>query len=232
MSSLITEAAPAPTHEAIDALRRVAVFGALSARAQRELEAHVTLRTHRRNTRIWDRGEASREVLAVLSGRIQCSVPGHNGRGWVRAIHRSVETCGLSSLIDGGPYICTVTALERARVLHVDAEPLRAMIDHEPRFVLAVTRAVTQDLRKAVGQCSHLVLRTPLERLAGFLLEHADGSGNARLRDTQGQIAAQIGTVREVVGRAFRRLEEDGVVVRRGRMVSVLDRDALVRLAR
>jgi CRP-like cAMP-binding protein len=134
--------------------------------------------------------------------------------------------------MDAGDYVCTVTALERTRLLHVDADALRELLSREPEFALYVARAVTHDLRRAVTQCSHLVLQTPLERLAGFLVEQADSSGNVRLRETQGQIAAQIGTVREVVGRAFRRLEEDGTVVRRGRLIAILDRDALVRLAR
>jgi CRP/FNR family transcriptional regulator len=150
----------------------------------------------------------------------------------VRAIHRPGESCGLSGLVDGGPYVCTVTALERSRILHVDAEPLRDALAREPEFALHVARAVAHDLRRAVTQCSHLVLQTPLERLAGFLVEQADSAGIVRLRETQGQIAAQIGTVREVVGRAFRRLEEDGVVVRRGRQISILDRETLTRLAR
>ena len=77
-----------------------------------------------------------------------------------------------------------------------------------------------------------MALQSPLERLAGYLIENADGSGNVRLRETQGQIAAQIGTVREVVGRSFRRLEDDGIVVRRGRTVRILNREDLARLAR
>jgi len=232
MNSLILEAGPAQDREVHDALRRASIFSALSVRGVRELAPHATVRDHRRHDRLWDRGDDATEIAIVLAGRLQCRVPGHSGRGWVRAVLRPGDVSGLGALVDEGPYVCGVTALERSRVLHVEARAVHDALFREPEFALHVARVVTKDLRRAVAQCGKLVLQTPLERLAGFLVENADGSGNVRLRETQGQIAAQIGTVREVVGRSFRRLEDDGLVVRRGRTVRILDPDSLARLAR
>ncbi len=232
MSSLTLEANPARSREVHDALRRASVFSTLSVRGVRELTPHATVRDHRRHDRLWDRGDAATEIAVLIAGRLQCRVPGHDSRGWIRAVLRPGDACGLGALVDDGPYVCGVTALERSRVLHVEAGAVRNALVAEPEFALHVAKVVTQDLRRAVSQCGKLVLQTPLERLAGFLVENADGSGTVRLRETQGQIAAQIGTVREVVGRSFRRLENDEIVIRRGRTVRILDLDSLARLAR
>jgi len=232
MDTLTLETAPVPSREVHDALRRAPVFSALSVRGVRGLAPHATVRSHRRHDRLWDRGDDGTDVAVLLAGRLQCSVPGPTGRGWIRAILRPGDACGLGALVDSGPHVCGVTALERSRVLHVEADALRDALVNEPSFALEVARVVTADLRRAISQCGKLVLQTPLERLAGFLVEAADASGNVRLRETQGQIAAQIGTVREVVGRSFRRLEDDGIVLRRGRTVKILDADALSRMAR
>lgn len=232
MDSLATDTSLAPSREVLDALGRTSVFSALSGRGLQELAPHAEVRTHRRHDRLWDRGDPSHEIAVVLSGRLQCSVPGHGGRGWIRAVLRPGGCCGLSALLDRGAQVCGVEALETSRVLHVESEALRDLLDKEPEFALHVARLVTQDLRRAIVCCGQMALQSPLERLAGYLIENADSNGNVRLRETQGQIAAQIGTVREVVGRSFRRLEDDGIVVRRGRTVRILNREDLARLAR
>ena len=232
MTSLATEAILAPNREVLDALGRVTVFSALSGRGLQELAPHCELRTHRRHDRIWDRGDPSTEIAVVLSGRLQCSVPGHGGRGWVNAVLRPGGCCGLGALLDGEPQVCGIEALETSRVLHVASDALRAVLEKEPELALHVARLVTLDLRRAIVCCAQMALQSPLERLAHYLLECADSGGTVRLRETQGQIAAQIGTVREVVGRSFRRLEDDGLLVRRGRTVKILDRENLARLAR
>jgi CRP-like cAMP-binding protein len=232
MDSIATETAHAQSREVLDALGRTTVFSALSGRGLQELAPKAELRTHRRHDRLWDRGDQSSEIAVVLSGRLPCSVPGHGGRGWIRAVLRPGGCCGLGALLDRGSQVCGVEALETSRVLHVATDGLRGLLDKEPEFALHIARLVTQDLRRAIVCCGQMALQSPLERLAGYLIENADGAGNVRLRETQGQIAAQIGTVREVVGRSFRRLEDDGIVVRRGRTVRILNREDLARLAR
>jgi CRP/FNR family cyclic AMP-dependent transcriptional regulator len=71
-----------------------------------------------------------------------------------------------------------------------------------------------------------LALHTVRTRLARFLLARADGKQPPK-RWTQEEVAAQIGTVRDVVGRALRTFVADGLIRReRGRIV-VVDRESL-----
>ena len=232
MEPLTIDTGLAPSREVLDALGRTAVFSAVSGRGLQELAPHAEVRTHRRHDRLWDRGDTATEIAVVLSGRLQCTVPGHGGRGWIRAVLRPGGCCGLSALLDGGTHICGTEALETSRVLHVSAAATRRVLDKENAFALHIARLVTEDLRRAIVCCGQMALQTPLERLAAYLVENADGGGTVRLRETQGQIAAQLCTVREGIGRSFRRLEDDGLVVRRGRTVKILGTEELARLAR
>ena len=63
-------------------------------------------------------------------------------------------------------------------------------------------------------------------RLARFLLQQAD-ERQITQRWTQDEIAAHLGTVRDMVGRSLRSLTDAGMIrLDRGRIV-LLDRDAL-----
>ena len=58
-------------------------------------------------------------------------------------------------------------------------EAMRAVLDQEPEFALHVARMVTHDLRRAIVCCAQMALQSPLERLASYLLDNADGGGTA-----------------------------------------------------
>jgi CRP/FNR family transcriptional regulator len=72
----------------------------------------------------------------------------------------------------------------------------------------------------------HLSLHTVRGRLARFLLEQAE-SGSIAQRWTQAEMAAGLGTVREMIGRTLRSLADAGLVrVDRDRIL-LLDRTGL-----
>ena len=70
-------------------------------------------------------------------------------------------------------------------------------------------------------------------RLARFLLAHAqaDAEGETLLRWTHHEIAAQIGTVREVVSRALRAFVKEGVIEMQRHRIVIADLEALAREA-
>ena len=82
-------------------------------------------------------------------------------------------------------------------------------------------------LRELVILVEDLAFRTVRARLARQLLAEA-ADGEAEL--TQQELAERTGTVREIAGRALRRLAEDGLVrLERGRVI-VLDQAGLTRV--
>ncbi len=71
-----------------------------------------------------------------------------------------------------------------------------------------------------------------------FLLAEARRSGmrttdgvSVNLTQTNQQIASQVGSVREVISRAFSRLQQDGLIVVEDRKLTILDEKALAAFA-
>ena len=83
-----------------------------------------------------------------------------------------------------------------------------------------------------------LSLKEVGQRLARFLLAEARRNGTPRdngisvnLTQTNQQIAARVGSVREVISRAFSRLQQDGLIVVEGRRLIIPDEEALASYA-
>jgi CRP/FNR family transcriptional regulator len=82
-------------------------------------------------------------------------------------------------------------------------------------------------LRHLVGLVEDLSLRQVSSRLAKLLIETASGQQEPL---TQQEMAARLGTVREIIGRSLKQLEARGLIrIERGKIV-VLDRAGLERM--
>lgn len=83
-----------------------------------------------------------------------------------------------------------------------------------------------------------LSFRTVRHRLAALLLEEAQASGKSTaegleitLSVTNQEVAARIGTVRELVSRTLGQFESSGLIERRGRSILIPDLEALSAVA-
>ena len=83
-----------------------------------------------------------------------------------------------------------------------------------------------------------LSLKEVGQRVARFLLAEAQRHGTSTnqgtliiLTQTHQQIAAHVGTVREVISRTFSRLQHDGLIIVKDRDLTIPDEAALARFA-
>jgi CRP/FNR family cyclic AMP-dependent transcriptional regulator len=218
---------PDTSRRAMDALRKCELFASLPESALRDLAGRATLRELRRGEHVWNVGTPSSCVGVIASGGVKRANCGRDARQWISYVMRPGDVCGLAACVDGGACACDAVAFERSRVFLFPATAVRAAMDVNPGFARRVAEALARDVRRLLTACGDVTLRTPLQRVAGFVKEQAAGAAMFEMRETQTQIAARLGTVREVVGRALRRLEADGVVTRTGRVVRILNAEKL-----
>jgi len=68
-------------------------------------------------------------------------------------------------------------------------------------------------------------------RVAKILLEYVGNGAGPSQRITQQDMAAIVGTAREVIGRSLKALEEDGVIRMDRHRIVITDREALKDIA-
>lgn len=213
-------------------LRDAPLLSPLAREDRIELAESAELRSVSRGERLFREGDAAREVYFVVSGRVQCCHHCDGPREWVSAVVHAPGVIGLVEVLDGGERGGCAMALEPTSVVAIPAPTLTGLIDRHHGFAAHVAKTLAHELRSTQHMCGAVALRSPLQRLAEYLLTAANGGEDGALPETQGRIASQIGTVREVVGRSLRRLERQGVISRRGRTFKILRKDELDRLAR
>jgi CRP-like cAMP-binding protein len=95
-----------------------------------------------------------------------------------------------------------------------------------PELALAILQDFAVRLDHLTNLVEDLSLRTVRGRLARFLLEHADEDQVTR-HWTQEEVAARLGTVRDMVGRTLRAFVVAGLVRMNRQRIVLLDREGL-----
>lgn len=183
-----------------------------------------------RNEILFLAGEPAKGLFIISSGSVRAFRTGADGREQVIHVERAVTTIAEVPVFDDGNYPSTVAAEEATTLYFLSKQSvLKTAIEH-PQLALAAAKLISSRLRRCAELVEALSLREVGQRLARLLLEEARNTGivtvvgtRIKLRSTHSQLAARIGTVREVVTRTLVRLQEQGLIVHEGKNILIPD---------
>lgn len=200
-------------------------------------------------TRAWQRHEAvagemilvegapSAGLYAIAAGQVRIFKLSPEGRAQGLHCFGPGATFNDVSALDGGPNPANALALEDVVLYHLDCKTLHGLLDSTPALARALVPFLAQRVRTVVEELEALAFRPVAARLARLLLAqaaHSDGDAATLSRRrwlTQQEMAIQLGTAREVVGRLLRRFRDDGLIQVSRRRIKILDHAGLARLA-
>lgn len=217
----------------VEALQRTPIFGAVDADALKALAASVRERKLSRGEILFTRGEQANGLYVIVSGAIRAYRESKDGRE--QTIH--VETAGATlaevAVFDYGVYPSTTMAEEDTVVLFIHRDTVTEFLRNNPDAALAALKVLASRLRKVTLRLEGVTLQDVGQRLAQLLLERAakaepsDGKISFVLKEPHQRIAANLGTVREVIARQLRRFANEGLIEVNGRNITILNADRL-----
>jgi CRP/FNR family transcriptional regulator len=218
----------------ISALKGAALFSELEEADLRALAQRAVERRLARDEILFVAGEEARGLFVIVSGSLRAFREGVDGREQVIHVERAGATIAELPVFDDQPYPSTVAAEEETVVLFLDKRDVKTLCLRRPQIALAALKLLAGRLRKCAELVEALSLREVDQRLARWLLGEARARGRrteagveVTLALTNQQIAARIGSVREVVSRALSRLQSNGLIAVDGRRVVIGDEEAL-----
>lgn len=187
-----------------------------------EIEAvrgYIFERRYDRNEVIIMEGEPCQAAYFVAQGRAKIVKTSEEGREQVLRVMRHGDSFNDVPVFDGGPNPATAVALEETLIWGIPKDRLLELVRNNPKVAENVLRVFSQRLRQLVALVEDLAFRHVTARLAKMLLEH-ESEDERRL--TQQEMAALVGTAREMVGRGLKALEALGAIkIDRKRIVIV-----------
>jgi len=220
--------------DSIQTLSKVAIFSGLTDTELQFLARRTAVRRYAAAETVFTEGEPCAGLYVVESGNIRIFKTSAGGREQVLSIDGPCSSVAEVPVFDGGNYPASATAVDDATLLFVSKSDFQALCLAHPQVALKVLRVVGARLRRLVGIIEELSFTTVRHRLAAFLLRLARTEGTPgpagieiTLPATHQELAAQIGTVRELVSRNLSRLQSEGILKVDGRSVVVRDMQSL-----
>ena len=221
------------------ALRRVGYFRAVTAAELARLARRCRGRVLERGEHAFEAGEACRGLLVIAEGAVEMRQVSARGREQVLHAEGAGATLGEAPLFDGQGYIASAVAVEPTRLVVIPKEAVLDLCRRHPAVALSMLEAMAKRVRRFAGLVEDLAFRQVTERLARRLEASAAAAGVPAspgtivdLGLTQEQLAAQLGTVRELVSRALAQLERAGAVRRSRSGIVIRDPARLSEAAR
>jgi CRP/FNR family transcriptional regulator len=195
----------------------------------KEIAAHMQLREYQRGDVFFWEGDPCTGLHIIEQGSAKIYRLSPQGRQYIVRVLQEGDTFAEVPAFDGGTNPVNVDALETCRVWVIDSEMLRGLILTHPIFAQKVLANFGQMLRGMVHKVSEMAFYQVTHRLARLISElpQNDLHGRPTPPWTQEQLAARLGTVREVVARSLKELERSGAIRVEDRRIQIADQDVL-----
>jgi CRP-like cAMP-binding protein len=188
-------------------LAQVRLFAGLDDTALQQLAAAAFTRRLAPSQILFIGGEPSEHLYVVRSGLLRVVSTSLRGVQLVLSTAMAGEVIGELSLLDRQPRSADVVAAEPSELIAVPADVARAVLESDPRAVLAVARELAAQVRRLTGAMGDLVFLDLPRRVAKLLLSRSttrtDGKTVSDLGASQAVVAAQLGVSRQSINKAL-----------------------------
>ena len=209
-------------------LSRLRHFADLPDEIQQAIAVSATHRHFDAGQVIYVEGEPADSIYILESGWVKAMRMTREGREQAMMFLRPVELFGDIAVFTEVTYPGTVIALEDVDVWVIPAQEFLALTKQYPALAMAVIQHLSDRVLHYIGLVEDLSLRSVEARLANTLLRNAELHEGKLLVPRRGwttfdEMAVRLGTVRDVLSRALKTLEAEGLLKVEKQAIVLLD---------
>ena len=206
----------------IETLKDVPFLRDLDERTIAEIAKRCVEKVIMRNGGVFMEGDPPLGLIVVREGAVKIYKTGGSGREQILEIEGPGRAVAELPLFDGRPYPASCAAVHDSVLLIVRARDFRELLERHPSLSSAVIASLALRMRRLVTLVQELSLRDVRQRLLDLLHELAGEADRFELTLSHQELAARIGTVREIVSRMLAKLGQEGRIHIDGKTVTLL----------
>ena len=221
----------------IELLKSTPYFSGLSTPELEAIKEHVFEEAAERNDMILLEEEPANAVYFVVSGVVKVFKTSVEGKEQVLCIVKPGESFNDVAVFDGGPNPASAIAMTPVVLYGITKADMETILREHPNLANNVIKILSKKVRHFVSLVEDFSFRHVTDRIAKLLLEYAtDHTWNGeevglRPRLTQQEMAAMVGTAREVVGRSLKALEDEGAIRMDRHRIVVVNKKTLEKMS-
>lgn len=175
-------------------------------------------------------GDEVEILYLIVSGVVKVFKTSTEGKELILWIAKPGNFINDISVFHKGLSPVSAVALEQSLVYGISKGHMRFIVEKYPVIATNMLKMLADKVHSLISLADDLCFQTVTGRVIRLLLEYArDQSSNAnpKQRFTQQQMAAQVGTVREMINRSLKALEAEGLIRMKRHQIVILDKERL-----
>ena len=180
-------------------------------------------------------GDPHDGIHVIASGRVRSYYTSPAGREVTLGYWTAHHFVGAPQIFGGGQHMWSSVAVEQSRGIWLPGRVLKARIYEAPDLAIALIEGLEQKAKCYTSLLQIVATRSMSKRLAHLLLTLANHEGkrsNGQVvldrRFTHEELASMLGATRQWVSSVLAWYEDEGIVVRNGSRLLVLDEERLL----
>ena len=225
---MVTLTQPDRNASIVELLKSSPYFTGLEIYALKKIGRQIVERMVAKDEIIWLEQDRAKMIYIVGSGLIKLFKMSAEGKEQVLRLVRPGDCFGHTGVFNGGSNPESAQALAPTVLYGIMHSDLEALLWQQPQLALNTIKALATEMNHYISLIEDLSLRRVSSRVASMLLQYSreESFDNSLIR-TQGDMAAMTGSVREVVGKSLKTLEEKGFIRSNSRRIIIRDTEAL-----
>src|SRR5258708_7944657 len=206
--------------KALAATSRVSIFSKLNPGDVEQIAKMITYKKYETDATVFFQGEPSDSLYMVLKGSVKVTGASEEGAEKILDILGPAEIFGELAMLDGHPRSATVTTCEPTEMASISRNDFRTFVTSRPEILWKLMESLCEGLRRTSGSVLELSSKEVPNGLLPALHQltekygqvAADGTCVISLKLRVQDLAAMVGSNRDVVSRLLRQYEADGLI--------------------
>ncbi|WP_114940698.1 response regulator [Mucilaginibacter endophyticus] len=189
-------------------------------------------RQFKKNQVIYYEGDKGNGLYLVIKGRIKTVKMAEDGRELMTGIYTADEYLGIHSLLSNETYSETATALEDSLLCLIPKDQLDELLNLYPEVGREFIRLLANNIRDKEEQLLQLAYHSVRKRMAEAMLRLHKQYTSAidSFKISREDLAAMAGMATETVSRTLSDFKDEGLIDKKGSVITILDIDKLSKM--
>ena len=215
----------------LDSLKSLPYFAGLDDVVLSSVIKYVFEKKAERSEILVFEGESAEALYFVVEGVVKVFKTSADGKEQIYRIIRPGDSFNDVPVLTGGVNLASAAAMSAVVLNGIQKKDLENLSKEYPQLALNIIKVLSLRVEELVELVEDFSFRRVSSRVAKILLENIGNGDTEKHRLTQQEMAAMIGTAREMVGRSFKSLEEEGAIRTEHNRIIITDKAALKRIA-
>jgi len=222
-----------PERASAEFLRQIPCFHGLDDEYLERVGRLMLVRAVEKHEIIWLEQAPARMIYFVGSGLIKLFKTSPAGKEQILRLVEPCQAFGHAGALNGGSNPESAQAIVPSVIYGLASVDLKALLGENQQLAQNTIKMLATEMHHYMSLVEDLSLRCVSGRLAKMLLEdNLQGDDEAPRVLTRADMAAMTGTVREVIGKSLKALEDKGIIHYNRHKIVIRNREALQTIMR